>query len=135
MAGQETACPQRETLPRFVSRLPTRALLALDLIRRLDTQPLLTASRNKSGNCESRLRYRSGGKWLWLCLGNLEAEHEQMLARAIKARWPVNGRELNRTIRTLTRLRSASRERAKTLAAACGYRFRGLMIHRIGGKE
>lgn len=127
--------PGLGAVPRYVSRLPTRVLLALDLIPRLDTQPILMAARNGHGKHEMRLRYRSGGKWLWLCLGSLESGHEHLLARAIKARWPVSNRELNRTIRTLTRLRAASRERARTLAAACGYCFRGLMIHRTGGKE
>ncbi len=131
---QTTGC---EALPLLIRSLPTRALLALELIGCLDAAPHLIGERDARGKPFTRLLYRSAkGVWHGLYLGGLEANDEALLRARITGRWPVTNNELNRIIEALHAHRRQIRKRAHALASRCGYRFQGWLLRiPIGAKH
>ncbi len=124
-----------ELLAPCVRQLETRTLLALDLIEHLATRPHLTRDRNAHGHEHTKLRYRHlHGVQRSLYLGNPDMNDELLLCSRITGRWPLSRSELSRTIRTLQAQRAGARQRALALAAGCGYRFRGWMLHKMIGE-
>ena len=118
-----------EALPLLVQRLPTRTLLAMELIGHLNAAPRLINDLDARGQIFTRLLYRSAnGVWHRLYLGGLTANDETLLRERITARWPVTGSKLNRIIQTLQAHRRQIRKLAHALAAGCGYRFQGWLL-------
>lgn len=123
--------PECESLPLLVQQVPTRVLLALQLIGQLKLAPRLVSDRDARGHPFTRLRYkRIKGMWRWFNVGGVDSNNETIMSQCITARWPVTRNELIRKIRIVIEQRRQAQLKARKLAARCGYSFRGWMIHR-----
>lgn len=125
-SGQECA-----PAPLSLRQIPTRVLVALSVLQRLDCPPQLIRDRNGRGQRFLKLRYRTpDGREHSQYVGYPKPNIEALLRHAITERWPLTKREWRIRIKTLRAERQTVRLHAQKLAAASGYYFRGHLLFR-----
>jgi hypothetical protein len=133
LGAYDLSASERAELPLYVRRLPASLLLLINLLPHLTRPPRLIRDRNGRGRPYLKFWYWAAGRWRSVYAGCPDPNAEALVRRAITQRWPLTIQQLNSRIRVLRERRRMTRRAAQNLAAACGYIFRGYLLHKETG--
>lgn len=117
-------------MPLCVRQVPTRVLIAVNMLQNLALPARLNRARNGRREPYFKMSCQApvGGR-REIYLGALDPNAEQLVRQVIDTRPPTN-RELCQRVRQLRAVRQQLRDHAQRLAAAEGWYFRGYRLVR-----